>query len=159
MLEIAQYTIFHQPLSLLNYLWLLQSNPYWSQPQVMFSRFVSCWSVFFSNFIPELKIHYLYTFITLTVTLTALILAGRMPVIYELRWMALLSLLSQWIERLVFGRSWFWFLLGTQIFLCSALVSHFTSHVLSGTFLTVLSPKDIHGNSDWWKCSDLFLGC
>ena len=64
------------------------------------STLVSCWSVHFSHFITELKIYYLYSFTTLTMTSTVLILvvyAGRL----SHKWPCspwVLVLVSQWIE-------------------------------------------------------------
>ena len=55
----------------------------WWCSQRSWVRFLSCWSVHFSHFITELKTHDLYSFITLTMTTTVLIVAVcRTPVTY-----------------------------------------------------------------------------
>lgn len=52
---------------------------------IFFVPQLSCWSLHFTHFIPELKIHNFYSHVTLTVTSTVLILAvSRTPPTYEL---------------------------------------------------------------------------
>ena len=100
------------------------------------SSLISCWSVQFSHFITELKIHHIFSFVTLMMTLTELILAiCRTPVTYELSEMTLLSMSS----RSSVNRAPAWcpdVRLGLRCLLGSMLVSCWSVHFLH--FITKL---------------------
>ena len=98
---------------------------------------VSYWSVHFSHFITKLKVHHLYSFITLTMTLTVLTLAiCRMSVTYELSYMTLLSSISHSSVNRVptwcSGGDGFCSRHGLRFFFvsCSNHIDQFTLHII-----------------------------
>ena len=68
---------------------------------------------FHINFhITKLKIHHIYSFVTLPMTLTVLILAVKWPKLLSVSFCSSVDIAPTY----VFGRSWVQFLLGTRIF-------------------------------------------
>ena len=86
------------------------------------STLVPCWSVHFSHFIPELSIYHINDYFDSGDPSS---MQDTCHTSTQLKWpCSPWVLVAQRVERPpVIGRSWVRFLLGTQIFICSTLVS------------------------------------
>ena len=75
-------------------------------------------SLFILIFITKLKIHHIYSFVTLPMTLTVLVLAVKLPKLLSVSFCSSVDI----APTHVFGRSWVQFLLGLGFFLCPTLM-------------------------------------